>query len=452
MLLQAVKDEVKIGQIKFYEGFNNLRIRHSKPVVATPVADKEMRSNKDLWLDPEIRKIHESGDTDFFLYEKAYSGFIICCHVFAYLAGEECLYNSNLSRWERAAANAISTALVKSKMYKEIKEDYTITDFTYDAKNPKVIITPGMIKEARLRYPITINGNYDDSGVEVMDVEEAVMNMGSDKKSEETAIVVVDANGEDIIDGEVVSEESEGKEKVSPIFDYEKMNFVESDFIDVTPTQAKTIADLFGKYIGNREYQLLRIPSGYIQMAFNDRNQYRCCINIDPGLCIGNGYNVVGNIPGNTPGTLDTIMVHYTEDTILNKIFNNPMYVLSPDEIARCMSHMFLNQNIYQWIDMSNMKGRLEKLTKDEFKKLGKKFSFIINSVNDEDKARLRVNYWRSIDEFSLISDNKCKSPFPGNTCEIINGLEVNVKNDTIGVTLPSKIYESYEIDDYGVL
>ena len=73
------------------------------------------------------------------------------------------------------------------------------------------------------------------------------------------------------------------------------------------------------------------------------------------------------------------------------------------------------------------MKSRLEKLSDHDFKKLGKNFTFIINSLK-EDRARFRINEWNGTDDFTLISDKKCKSPFPGDTSDKINGIEIRVK------------------------
>ena len=56
----------------------------------------------------------------------------------------------------------------------------------------------------------------------------------------------------------------------------------------------------------------------------------------------GTGSCTSYNIPG-ANGKLANIMVHHTEEEIINKIFNNPQYILNPNEITKCMSHMFLN-------------------------------------------------------------------------------------------------------------
>lgn len=485
-MVQTVLDEGKVLQLKFYEGFRSLT-RDRKPVAAAPVTSKEMVSNKNIWHDPKIEEMRNPEDPAFTisLLSRANQGFIICAHVMAFLAGEECLYTNGWAKENKRAANAISQNIVGLKMYKEV-EDADLSDFAYGKNHPEIIITKGMLEEAKIRFPITINGEFDDSYADVMDIEESIK--AQSKKEKEPNFVFVtpeppkaeepkkeqpekekkeeepkkpeekpeaEASGNDSAESEPKDEkpqEEEEKKAKSPIFNFDNMNlYADFDFVDVTPAQKRDVAAIFGKFIGNRTYQLNRIPSGYIQMVINDNDQVRSVINIDPGLCIGNGYNVVGNIPG-ANGKLANIMVHHTEEEIINKIFNNPQYILNPNEITKCMSHMFLNQSIYHWIDMSNMKSRLEKLSDDDFKKLGKKFTFMINSLKEEDRARFRINEWNGIDDFTLISDKKCKSPFPGDTSDKINGIEIRVKEDAIGVTFPNQIYEEYKIDDYGLL
>ncbi|MCM1215944.1 MAG: hypothetical protein NC548_15665 [Lachnospiraceae bacterium] len=484
-MVQTVLDGAKILQLKVYEG---IRSREKpKDVAASPVITNEMRSNKDLWLDPGIMELKKTDD-DFKLLSRAFQGFIICSHVMAFLAGEECLYNNAWPEENKKAANALSSQLVGLKMYKEVKEDAKLEDFAYHKKHPDIIITKGMLEEAKVRFPITLNGSFDDSYANVMDIEDDIrgtrdkkpnftFSSGPQEQQTSTQQPKEESKPEDLKREENLEveepkteqqseqpkeepkpEKEENQEEEpkasSPIFNFDNMHLPpETDFIEVTATQKRDVSAIFDKFIGNRTYQLNRIPSGYIQMVINDKDQIRSVINIDPGLCVGNGYNVVGNVPGNTPGSFANIMVHYTEEDIIRKIFNNPQYVLNPDEITKCMSHMFLNQSIYHWIDMSNMKVRLEKLSKDEFKKLGKKFTFIINSLEEVDKARFRISEWNGIDSFTMISDKKCKSPFPGDTCDITNGIEIQINGDDVGITWPdTKIYKKFTIDDYGLL
>ncbi|MCM1441080.1 MAG: hypothetical protein NC131_18040, partial [Roseburia sp.] len=417
-MVQTVLDGAKILQLKIYEGVRSRE--KSRQVVGAPVVSKDMVSNRNLWLDPKITELKKVDD-DFMLLARAFQGFVICSHVMAFLAGEECLYNKSWPEENKKAANALSMQLVGLKMYKEVKEDAKLEDFAYFKKHPEIIITKGMLEEAKVRFPITLNGSFDDSYANVFDIEDDIRGTRDKKpnftfsdgnpnqqtsteqpkkeqepeqpkkeeKTEEEPKVEQPKQEKQPeqeetpkVEPEEPKQEEEEPKASSPIFNFDNMHLPpEYELIDVTPAQKRDVEAIFSKYIGNRTYQLNRIPSGYIQMVINDNDQVRSVINIDPGLCIGNGYNVVGNIPGSTPGTFGNIMVHYTEEEIVNKIFNNPMYILSPEEINKCMSHMFLNQEIYQWIDMSNMKVRLEKLPSDDYKKLGKKFTFIINSL-----------------------------------------------------------------------
>ena len=171
---------------------------------------------------------------------------------------------------------------------------------------------------------------------------------------------------------------------------------------------------------------------------------------IDPGSIIGNGFNVICNIPG------DTILVNAKHKDILAKAFADITYVLTPEEISRVNEDMFLNQSIYRMIDMSKGPEILPKLTNEEFVKFGKKLSFILNLEWNPviiPASRLRIRSFKSIDDFVLVSDNKCKSPLYGYTlANITPGLTIRVSGDDVIVKLGDEIENKYHIDEYGIL
>ena len=164
---------------------------------------------------------------------------------------------------------------------------------------------------------------------------------------------------------------------------------------------------------------------------------------IDPGYIIGNGINVICNIPG------DTIMVNIKHTDIISKFLANHNYVLSPEEINVVMQDMFTNQKIYSIVDMSKGPEFLPKLNDDEFSKLGKKLSSVCNLPWNElglEKSRLRFRGFKSVDDFSLVSDSKCKSPIFGQVEFITAGLTIKVKDDKIIVKCNDKETE-YNIE-----
>ena len=171
---------------------------------------------------------------------------------------------------------------------------------------------------------------------------------------------------------------------------------------------------------------------------------------IDPGTIIGNGFNVICNIPG------DTIMVNQKHKDILEKVFENNLYVLSSEEIQRVYQDMFQNDRIYYMVDMSKGPEFIPKLSEEEFNKLGKKLSFILNlpwDMNTIPFGRLRFRSFKSVDDFVLVSDDKCKSPLASNndTCGFISpGLTIKVDGDN--VTMKNDSYsKDFKIEEYNV-
>lgn len=171
---------------------------------------------------------------------------------------------------------------------------------------------------------------------------------------------------------------------------------------------------------------------------------------IDPGTIIGNGFNVICNAPGN-----DTVMVNAKHKEILSKVFANAAYVLTPEEMMEVNKDMFMNQAIYHMIDMSKGCEILPKLSEEDFVKLGKKLSFIINLPWNPaviPAGRLRIRSFKSVDDFVLVSDDKCKSPLPtSNLTNITPELTVKVSGDDVVVKL-NDIEQKYHIDEYGIL
>ena len=170
---------------------------------------------------------------------------------------------------------------------------------------------------------------------------------------------------------------------------------------------------------------------------------------IDPGTIIGNGFNVICNIPG------DTIMVNIKHKDILEKVFENVLYILTPEEIQRVSQDMFSNARIYFMMDMSKGPEILPKLSEEEFVKLGKKLTFILNlpwNPNNIPFGRLRFRSFKSIDDFVLVSDDKCKSPLPPETFETISpGLSIKIEGDDIIVKY-GELTNKYKIEQYNVL
>lgn len=440
-----------VGKRKLKHTDSNIRSYQEKLVKEDKVSNKE-----EPYLAPEIQsKLDKMKD----LFDRgqvrirAYDGFYIACHVFAYLSGKEKWYGNNWLESHRRAANMICRGLGLSQIYpgldKYILEDSK--DYAIDAPGGKPIITKEVINEAFRRFPVefSVKDSFEDGDskpIKVLHIEEdpVVVEHPEDDIPEGT----IDPEEADIIS--VVVEPKE--EKIKPIFDFAKMDLVSEDMKSVTETQKRKFEEAFGEFVKDKSYQLNRFPGGAIQLVFNNGDGTFPTYWIDPDVAVGNGYMVLGNyVTGNPVMPLDTIPVHSSEKEILKKVLENPTYVLTPEEIQRCMSHMFTNQKIYSIVDMSNMSNRLSKLSEDEFRKLGQKFTYIINSLSQNEMGRLRVNSWKSIDKFTMISDEKCKSPFPGTTLVNYSGVEVSVDKDTVTIKFQG-IPRVEKIENYGII
>lgn len=161
---------------------------------------------------------------------------------------------------------------------------------------------------------------------------------------------------------------------------------------------------------------------------------------IDPNIVIGNGYNMFCN----TPISNDSILVNFKHKDILKKAIADPQYILTTDEILICQRDMFMNPNIYYRIDMFDVTKFFGKLSGEDFNRLGKKLS-AISTINFAqfhlpDDPRLRIKTFTSIDEFTLVSDNKTHSPLLDRhetASQIVYGLELKINEDEIDMIYP---------------
>lgn len=217
----------------------------------------------------------------------------------------------------------------------------------------------------------------------------------------------------------------------------------------VTKAEIKKLEKELGELLSNYAYQFNKVGDLIELVIFS--NGRMDSYFIDPGTVIGNGFNVICNVPG------DTIMVNQKHKDVLTKVFENPNYCLSQDEIMRVCQDMFMNPRIYYMMDMSKGPEILPKLSEEEFAKLGKKLSFILNIPWDPNSipfGRLRFRGFKSVDDFTLVSDDKCKSPLSGNgeTCSVISpGLVVKVEGDK--VTIKNEVTsKEFNIEQYNVV
>ena len=173
---------------------------------------------------------------------------------------------------------------------------------------------------------------------------------------------------------------------------------------------------------------------------------------VDPGYVMGCGkVYLLANI-GN-----DTLFVSTDHVDIIKNILSTAFYILRPEEIQSVIQNYFRNMAIYRYVDMTGT-DFLKDLNADDFQKLGKKLTFIINQVSKQngngnvDLPRFRFNYWNGIDDFLIISDPTVKSPLAmtnETSVVICEGLMFEVKGDDITQRLKGSMIQ-YHIDKYG--
>jgi hypothetical protein len=451
------------------------------------------------WIPEEIKeycKDMTSSDEIRFGYKgRAFGGYLDACHVFAYLSGKEASFGESLDKSSRLCCNMICTSVLRiSPIYKgEDVKNITrdLSEYGIDGPKARPIVTKETLVKAFEMFPVD---NLDvssfmpvDNDVDVMDVEEDIV---KEKKEEQTkaeqekaeqpqAEVIVlepqkpveaEDNGKPIIDVEFKEEsekeeakQSEPEEKAedpvetnedkveseekkdenkSPIFkfDNDKLVLFPEDGVSKVPVkQAEKFKRIFGEYLEDKKYELHRLMGGPIECLIHRENGGYITHVIDPGLCIGDDYYVIGSFLTQNPlNPVDTIMVHPSEKDIVAKIFNtvDHVYMLTPEEVSRAMTHMFSNQRIYNVFDFSNMGDRITRIRKDEaeYEKFEKILSFIIRSLDGTPMlGRMRFNKWSSVENFELVSYDSGKtvirSPFPPQTMDYKSGVKIQVAN-----------------------
>lgn len=210
------------------------------------------------------------------------------------------------------------------------------------------------------------------------------------------------------------------------------------------------ITKAFGETLNGYSYQFNRI-NDLIELIIYNTGRMDSYL-IDPGTIIGNGYNLihpVGNIRQ---------FINLKHKDIVAKILSNKLYMLNFEELQRISNDMFTNTSIYAMVDMSKGPEFLPKLSQEEFYKLGMKLSFVYNlpwsSNNGLDgkipMSRLRFRSFKSVDDFVLVSDDKCKSPLAYTTFNIITqGLVIKVSENKVVVKCGDDYNQTYEIKNY---
>lgn len=152
-------------------------------------------------------------------------------------------------------------------------------------------------------------------------------------------------------------------------------------------------------------------------------NRYR----VDPDTILGNGYNVIWSyIPSIGMPAVD-IYINIKHTDIISKIFADPNYQLTGEEISKCLNDRYLDDSIYYYFDMTSFKKYKKRLNEVQNIELGKKLSAVsyLMGTGEIPQCRLRLEKWNGINNFSIVSDKQAISPLvankPQGTCAAIN-------------------------------
>lgn len=162
---------------------------------------------------------------------------------------------------------------------------------------------------------------------------------------------------------------------------------------------------------------------------------------IDPGVIIGNGTNLIYYITEQDGVTRDIYVNVSKQPEIVKNIIDNPGYNMTPEEVQQCFTDYFTVKQIYYYIDMSSFSRQIFGLKPQKMDQLENKLTAVFNILNNQNgipAARFRLKEWKGIDNFTLISDKDCRSPFAsnGSTCgEIVAGMKISIIKDDITVT-----------------
>ena len=160
---------------------------------------------------------------------------------------------------------------------------------------------------------------------------------------------------------------------------------------------------------------------------------------VDPGICVGNGYNLLYAYPGVDGRMNNTFINIYKHKDIISKILHNPNYIFSTEEYAAVTADMLENTMIYKYVDFSGMKKHIININDDDKKILSDILSYIINDKGwVPDAPRFRFTKFKDAQNFTLISDKNVKTPISSiQQVDILDGYEVVVNDGKYVVNVP---------------
>ena len=139
---------------------------------------------------------------------------------------------------------------------------------------------------------------------------------------------------------------------------------------------------------------------------------------IDPGIIIGNGTNLIYYVTEQDGVARDIYVNVNKRPEIVKNIIDNPGYNMTPDDIQKSFADYFTVKQIYYYIDMSSFSTHISTFKQQKMDQLENKLTAVFNILNTQNgipEGRFRLKEWKGIDNFTLISDKDCRSPFASN-------------------------------------
>ena len=226
---------------------------------------------------------------------------------------------------------------------------------------------------------------------------------------------------------------------------YDEMGLYHPNFVQVDKDVAKKIIEdkpLMPDQINQTRFnmfeQKLKRFIGNRNHHYTTDSNNNVYLNIVNGDCLVTSYMLDdGSIMG---GRTVSILGTYIDQTnqpnyvfvnidrhpdIVSRILSGSFYMLTPQEASIIFANLFYDQRIYQMIDFSNTP-----FINDNNLRLIERPLTAICNYNTEN-ARLRFVSYTDPYNFTLVSDDKCKSYIPGSTTtNIVNGMIYGVQGD----------------------
>lgn len=114
-------------------------------------------SKEEMYLDPNISEylLDKSKSEAMNITSRAMDGFLIACHVFAYLSGKEEKHSDNWLVERKKCANMLARSLVERDIYPEFHDDLEPKDYSISSGvKSRPILTNNIFREAARRFPV----------------------------------------------------------------------------------------------------------------------------------------------------------------------------------------------------------------------------------------------------------------------------------------------------------